>query len=134
MIMPKVVWWLILFLYISYSDHRRLIIYSIHNNDPQQYAAQKFAVRQINQNSALLPNYTIELLPQDANHSNIRAFKRAMALISQTASSLVTHNSSIIIPIVLGCPYSSMSIMAAPALKAFSFGMISSSATSMQLS
>eukprot|EP01083_Nonionella_stella_P209415 759154_1 len=111
-----------------------LIIYSIHNSK-QQYAAQEFAVRHINNDSALLPNYKLQLKPQiAANDSEIMAFKHAMSLINKTTSSLVTADGCIIIHIVLGCPYSGMSIMTTPALNAFNFAMISSSATAIRLS
>eukprot|EP01084_Bolivina_argentea_P062281 113878_1 len=122
-------------LWLVDSMTNKLVIYSITNSDQEIIAAQNLAAKYINSHSDLLSNYEIEVVLLNADSSSVTALKHAVQIISNPSlPSLLLSNSTILIPIILGCPWSSMTIMTAPALNAYNFGQISSSSTSIALS
>eukprot|EP00485_Elphidium_margaritaceum_P007900 CAMPEP_0202709426 /NCGR_PEP_ID=MMETSP1385-20130828/21551_1 /ASSEMBLY_ACC=CAM_ASM_000861 /TAXON_ID=933848 /ORGANISM="Elphidium margaritaceum" /LENGTH=792 /DNA_ID=CAMNT_0049368687 /DNA_START=198 /DNA_END=2576 /DNA_ORIENTATION=- len=90
-------------------------------------------------NPDLLPGIEIILEKKDANSDDREAFLHALELVQELVRSEGqcegTENSSHVhFPIILGCPWSSLSSLTSPALGAFGNGQISSGATSIALS
>ena len=96
--------------------------------------AQRLAVNDINNRIDILPNYELHIELINSNNSKTTSLKSALSISSTNSLLWSEDNSTIIIPIVLGMPWSSLSIMTAPALAAFNWSQISSSATSILLS
>ena len=101
--------------------------------------AQRIYINEINENPSLFPNYTFKLCVLDSDGSTIEALKHSLSIIS-FENKLVfeslgnsTHR-QVLLPIVLGAPWSSLSVATSPVLSGFNFAQISSSATSIQLS
>eukprot|EP01083_Nonionella_stella_P229338 811836_1 len=91
--------------------------------------AQWLAMQEINNNANLLPNINLELVVYDSEATGSIALLKALHIIFTENERNHTH-----FPIILGCPWSSLSTMVSPALGAFDMGQISSGATSISLS
>ena len=102
--------------------------------------AQRIYLNELNKNDSIFPNYTFELKVFDSNGSTIEALKHALYIIQHKDNLILNDsdgnncNKQVLLPMVLGPPWSSMSAIATPVLSGFSFGQISSSSTSVQLS
>ncbi len=86
-------------------------------------------MQEINNNANLLPNINLELLVYDSEGTGSIALVKALHIIHTENERNHTH-----FPIILGCPWSSLSTIVSPALGAFDMGQISSTATSISLS
>ena len=95
-------------------------------------AGQQLALRELNENHERFPNFTFVLEVLDSKGDSINALKHALDIVQ--VDSLFLSNDTVILPIVLGSPWSSMSAITSPTLAAFDFGSISSTATSIALS
>ena len=94
--------------------------------------AQRLAANKINNDPNLLPNYNISIEALDGKGDTTETL--ILSLETSSAPSLQVSNSTIAIPIILGAPFSSLSIITSPALAAFNWAQISSAATSVLLS
>lgn len=105
--------------------------------------AQRLYLTELNNNDSRLSNYTFTIKVFDSKGSTIEAFSHALAMRQYVDGNfylndlILNENSThkeVLLPILLGCPWSSLSVSTAPTLGVFNFGQISSSATSIRLS
>jgi len=94
-------------------------------------SAQWLAIQEINANPDLLPGIEIVLQKRDAEGDARHAFLHALDVVHAEDTDNATH---VHFPIILGCPWSSLSSLTSPALGAFENGQISAGATSIALS
>eukprot|EP01084_Bolivina_argentea_P258488 435790_1 len=92
------------------------------------YGAEWIAAQEINNNTDLLPNVEFSLHRFDSENNPQRALIHAIAITEFESANVYNF------PIILGCPWSSLSESAATVLNAYNMGLISSSATSVSLS
>ena len=123
------------------ANKKVINVYGISNiqtsHDGSTVAAQKLAFDYINNNETnLLPNYIVNLTVLDALEDPSVALQHVLDLMNSLIYETDPNSTSteIILPIVLGCPYSSLSSVTAPALDTVNWKQISSSATSISLS
>lgn len=98
-------------------------------------ATQRLFLEQLNNDTTHFPDYTFNITVFDAQADAITALKYALILINNEDNLESTHDNTTVVtlPIIFGCPWSSLSTITAPALGGFNFGQISSSATSQVL-
>lgn len=139
---PSCFWISIILISISSAqDDDTINIYAISNLQITYgriiVAAQKLAFEYINNNEPnLLTNYNLNLTLLDAEEDTTVALQHVFDIMN-TIEDEVDSNlnlTDIILPVVLGCPYSSLSSTTAPALAAINWAQISSTATSISLS
>ena len=95
-------------------------------------AAQNMSINDINNDQDILSNYSLRLESLESDGNPNDALRHAVDIITQNMDSTNAEN-TIICPIILGCPWSSMSIRTAAVLGAYYYGQISSSSTSISL-
>ena len=90
------------------------------------------SINDINNDPNMLSNYILqlELLECDGEPNN--ALQHAVDIITQNMDNNNAEN-TIICPIILGCPWSSMSIRSATVLNAYHYAQITSGAASSSL-
>ena len=86
----------------------------------------------INNDSDILTNYTLQLELLESDGEPNSALQHAVDIITENTCNINTENTTIS-PIILGCPFSSMSIRTAAVLGAYHYGQISGGATSISL-
>ena len=103
--------------------------------------AQRIGLNLINDDKNIFPNYRFEIRVLDAEGSSITALKNALIIGEENSDNLIVCRNNITnfvtkvnLPIVLGAPWSGLSAMITPALNAFNFIGLSSSASSILLS
>eukprot|EP01084_Bolivina_argentea_P312811 541599_1 len=117
---------------------KKIILYKIETRThkdliTQTHKAQQHAIYDINNDSDILPNYIFEFVPLEASGDDEKAMEHAIT-ISKMFSECNANNDSIISPIILGCPWSSFSVLTARVFNIYHLLQISSSATSPVLS
>lgn len=106
--------------------------------------AQQFYFDKVTNNHSrylrnLNPNktYQFEIKTLDAKGSSVGALKEALKIIKYEDNLILPTNDThkmVLLPLVLGTPWSGLTTAAAPVLHGFNFGLISSGATSVALS
>ena len=91
----------------------------------------QLAIDMINSNTSLLPHYKLNMTVYDSGDDSTKALLHALKISFHAQH---YENSSLYIPIVLGCDWSSLSAVTAPTLSAFHWAQISASSTSTILS
>eukprot|EP01084_Bolivina_argentea_P101144 181393_1 len=89
----------------------------------------EIAVDTINKNNSLLPYYNLSTEVLDSKGNVISALNHTLFIINQ-----LNNNNHTIIPIIVGCPWSSHSVITAAAFATNQIGQISSGSTSTALS
>ena len=154
--MPMVMWFLFVYLFATVAnsdvcdeinDNDKTIVNIFALTTIKQYdqgkdnvGAQKLALKQINDNSSIFSEYEFDITVLDAQGETVNALKHALDVIKFEGNLVVCQNNETgfvtkaHLPYVLGAPWSSFSVMSAPALNGFNFGMLSVTATSVLLS
>ena len=97
--------------------------------------AQEIAIRLINNDTNILPNYQLTLHRLATPATTVDALNEVLLLTTSTSTSSNTSSSNVIpFPFFLGPPFSSYSTVTAPAANAFHWSLMSSAATSVTLS
>ena len=120
------------FVTITDSQKRLTLIALADLNPTTPIGAQWLAIKQINNNSKILPDYTLHLKVFDTQTNVPMTLRESLDIVNLTTSQ--NSPDHIIMPIVLGPPWSSLTIAAAPILNAYKMGLISEGATSITLS
>ena len=90
---------------------------------------QWIATQEVNNNSELLPNYTLHLKVFDTQTNVQHTLRQTLEIVEYESD-----ENNIYFPIILGPAWSSLSSAAGPVLNTFDMGLISESATSVLLS
>ena len=101
--------------------------------------SQRLHLDEINKNDSIFPDYEFTITPYDSQGDSVTALKYALQMIENEDNLILNYSNEtgyteVTLPIVLGAPWSSLSVITAPALGGFNFGMVSSAATSVLLS
>ena len=97
--------------------------------DPSSPAAQWIAAQEINNNSSILSNYTVNIQVFDTQGKINDALRQSVEIVSYE-----TTEDNLYFPIVLGPSWSILSASSAPVLNSFDIGLMSHFATSPLLS
>ena len=116
-------------LWICQCDVVTVTIYDITTYSEGPVAGHWLAVQEINNNLTFLPNYTLDLKIFDIGYQSHTAIIDTLEVVNSPNNE--THLS---FPIILGAPWSAVSITINPILASFNMGQISSFATSTSLS
>ena len=122
------------------ADSSQIIdVFTLGDLADSSVAALRLAIKHINNNeSDILPNYTMNLIELNTDGSTTVALKKVLEIKEDVEDSCPVANLSttnnITMPIVLGCPYSSTSSITAPVLDTIDWAQIASTATSILLS
>ena len=87
------------------------------------------AIKEINNDSTLLPNHTLQFESFDTQRNVQDTLRKTLEIVQRQSSKNNTY-----CPIIVGPPWSSLAVTSAPVLNTFGMGLISESASSIALS
>ena len=95
----------------------------------------EIAIDLINNNQSILPAFHLNLTVLDSGSDSTKALVHALAISYEEGyESNHDNDTNYVIPILLGCDWSTLSTVTAPALAAFLWAQLSASSTSVLLS
>ena len=99
------------------------------NEDTFTSMGSWIAIKEINNDSTLLPNHTLKFRSFDTHRNVQDTLRKTLQIVRQESSVNDIH-----CPIIVGPPWSSLAVTSAPVLNTFGMGLISESASSIALS